>query len=49
MIFFTVYRMTGVLVVFTLYLPVHLLIDCILILAAALSCAQPASPPQPPR
>ena len=39
-IFFTVYRMTGVLVVFTLYLPVHLLIDCILILAAALSCAR---------
>lgn len=36
-IFFTVYRFTGALIVFVLYLPVHLLIDAVLLLAVSLS------------
>ena len=36
-VFFTVYRMTGALVVFALYLPVHLCIDGLLLLGTALS------------
>ncbi len=39
-ILFSVYRVTGVLVVFVLYLPVHLLIDAVLICATALSCVR---------
>lgn len=34
-ILFTVYRAAGALVVFTVYLPVHLLLDALLLLAAA--------------
>lgn len=36
-IFLSVYRMTGVLIVFVLYLPVHLLIDAVCLAAAALA------------
>ncbi len=39
-IFFMVYRVTGVLIVFVLYLPIHVLVDVILIGATALSCAR---------
>ena len=39
-IFFSVYKLTGALVVFALYLPVHILTDCLLILGAALSCGR---------
>ena len=39
-ILFSVYRVTGVLVVFVLYLPIHLLIDAVLVGATALSCAR---------
>ena len=39
-IFFTVYRMSGALIVFVLYLPIHLLIDAVLLCATALSCAR---------
>lgn len=39
-IFFSVYRLTGALVVFALYLPVHLLIDCVLLLGTSLSCGR---------
>ncbi|MBR7186280.1 MAG: hypothetical protein IKD43_02175 [Clostridia bacterium] len=37
-ILFTVYRVTGVLVALTFYLPIHLLVDVILIGATAVSC-----------
>lgn len=37
-VFFSVYRMSGALIVFVLYLPIHLLIDLVLIGAAAISC-----------
>ncbi len=36
----SVYRVSGLLVVFVLYLPVHLLIDAVLVLGMALSCAR---------
>ncbi|MDE7159136.1 MAG: hypothetical protein K2N74_06155, partial [Clostridiales bacterium] len=36
-IFLSVYRMTGVLIVFILYLPIHLLIDAVCLAAALLS------------
>lgn len=36
-ILFSVYRVSGALIVFTLYLPIHLLIDVIFLLAASLS------------
>ena len=39
-VFFSAYRMTGALAVLTLYLPVHLLFDLLLLLAAALSCGR---------
>ena len=39
-IFFSVYRVSGALIVFVLYLPIHLLIDAVLIGATALSCAR---------
>lgn len=39
-IFFSVYRVTGVLVVFVLYLPIHLLIDILLIAATVVSCGR---------
>ena len=39
-IFFSVYRVTGVLIVFVLYLPVHLLLDAVLLAATTLSCAR---------
>ncbi len=37
-ILFSVYRLTGIFIVFALYLPVHLCIDVLLISAAVLSC-----------
>ncbi len=39
-IFFSVYRATGALVVLVLYLPVHLLIDAVLIAATVVSCGR---------
>lgn len=42
-IFFSVYRLSGALIVFGLYLPIHLLIDCVLFLAAAFSFARAPS------
>lgn len=42
-IFFSVYRVTGVLVVFLLFLPVRLLTDGLLICATVLSCARAAN------
>lgn len=36
-IFFSVYRLTGVIVVFAVYLPVHLLFDALFLCAAAVS------------
>ena len=39
-IFFSVYRLTGALVVFVLYLPVHLLFDCLFLAATSLSCGR---------
>lgn len=36
-IFLSVYRMTGVLIVFVLYLPIHLLVDAACLLATAIS------------
>lgn len=36
-VFFSVYEFSGALVALTLYLPIHLLIDCVLFLAAALA------------
>ena len=39
-IFFTVYRVSGILIVFVLYLPIHLLIDAILLCSASLSCGR---------
>ncbi len=39
-IFLSVYRMTGVLIVTVLYLPVHLLIDIVCIAATSLSCSR---------
>lgn len=36
-IFFSVYRFTGAIIAIFLYLPVHLLLDCVLIMAATLS------------
>ena len=37
-LFFSVYRFTGALIVIALYLPVHLLVDAVLLWAALLSC-----------
>ena len=42
-VFFSAYRLTGALVVFALYLPVHLLADALLLAAAALSCGRARS------
>ncbi len=39
-IFFSVYRMSGALIIFGLYLPIHLLLDGVLFLAAAYSFAR---------
>lgn len=39
-VFFSAYRVTGALVVFAAYLPVHLLIDLILLAATCLSCGR---------
>lgn len=39
-IFFSVYRFSGALIVFVLYLPIHIMIDFLLISATALSCTR---------
>ncbi len=41
-VFFTVYGGTGVLIVTVLYLPIHLLTDAVLLLAASVSCGRAA-------
>lgn len=42
-VFFSVYKFAGALIVFTLYLPVHLLVDAALLWATALSYARAPS------
>lgn len=39
-LFFSVYKVTGAVVVFVLYLPIHLLLDVLFLFAFALSCAR---------
>ena len=39
-VFFSVYRFAGALIVFTVYLPIHLLVDAVLLWATALSCGR---------
>ncbi len=41
-LFFSVYEVTGAVVVFVLYLPIHLLLDALFLLTFALSCARSA-------
>lgn len=39
-IFFTVYRVSGAFIVFACYLPIHLLVDAVLLFAVCFSCSR---------
>lgn len=39
-VFFSVYQLSGALIVFALYLPIHILVDAVLLVSVSLSCAR---------